>query len=183
MKNKLNHAITLIVVLISVLSFSTCKKSGTTDPADPNNPNPNTGLGYYFTCKVNGVAKDLKSLTLIKDPVVSPQQLYMTVALNSMNTPPIMQFTLNRKGTGFVAGLNYLLNDEDLNNFCTYTAEGGMNVYKSIATPHANNGGLSLNFTAFDSTATGTFSGTLQLEENTNTVTITEGKFRIKFMN
>lgn len=182
MKNKLNRAITLIMVLISVLTFSTCKKSGTTDPADPNNPNP-SGPAYYFTCKVNGVAKDLKSLTLIKDPVVSPQQIYMTVALNSMNTPPIMAFTLNRKGTGFVSGLSYLLNDEDLNNFCTYTAEGGMNVYKSIATPHANNGGLNISFSAFDSAATGTFSGILQLEENTNTITITDGKFRVKFMN
>ncbi len=183
MKNTINRAITLLTVLVALFSFSTCKKTDTTDTGN-NNTNNNTNPIYYFTYKVNGVAKDLKSLTCVKDDVNNFQTLFITCApAANVNSYPNMKYTLSYKGTGFIAGLSYTMNDEDLLNFCEYTAEGGNEIFRTKATPHSNNGGLTITFSAIDSCATGTFSGTMQLEENTNTITITDGKFRIRFNN
>jgi hypothetical protein len=58
---------------------------------------------------------------------------------------------------------------------------------QSKATPASANSGLRIKFDkitlAKGQFAVGTFSGTLQLEENVTTVVITEGKFKVKFSN
>jgi hypothetical protein len=95
-------------------------------------------------------------------------------------------FTLNYKAPGWVDGLSYALDENDFVNFAEYKTPSEL-VFKSKATPASANSGLRIRFDkitlAKGQFAIGTFSGTLQLEENVTTVVITEGKFKVKFSN
>ncbi|MBC7382007.1 MAG: hypothetical protein H7296_03320 [Bacteroidia bacterium] len=185
MKTKLNQTLSLTTLLIVVMfSFATCKKDST--PAVNNTTNPVVpSVTYYFSCKINGVFKDFKNQTLIKDNPANVQEIFLVAGVTSGNTPPIFNFDLNKKGL-WEAGLSYKLDDNDLANFATYKDEN-LDEFKSTAISSSNNGGLTISFTSFnltkDSAVSGTFSGSLQLEQTVKTVVITEGKFKVKFQN
>jgi hypothetical protein len=98
--------------------------------------------------------------------------------------PPSMVFTFSKQPQGWVNGLTYVLDETIQTSKAEYTDVGNF-VYKSLNA--VAGGGLNVVFTEFnqskDGKITGTFSGSLQLEENTNTVTITEGQFSLKMFN
>lgn len=177
-----------------LLFASACSKTDST-PTGGNNPGDTTNTGggggggttptYYFSCKVNGVLQDFKAMTLIKDNPDDIKQVYL-VGQKSDTELPNLLFTLNFKSPGWVDGLSYTLDENDFVNFAEYKTPTEL-VFKSKATPASANTGLRITFSKMilpmGQYAMGTFSGTLQLEENLNTVVITEGKFKCKFMN
>lgn len=185
--------ITLSLIALVLLLASACSKTET-NPSNSTNDTTNTGGGgggggtnptYYFTCKVNGVSQDFKAMTLIKDDPSNIKQFYL-VGQKSDTELPNLLFTLNFKSPGWVDGLSYTLDENDFVNFAEYKTPSEL-VFKSKATPASATTGLRITFSKIvlpmGEYAMGTFSGTLQLEENLNTVVITEGKFKCKFMN
>ena len=71
-------------------------------------------------------------------------------------------------------------------NFAEYKTPAEL-VFKSKSAPASPTTGLRIKFDKIilpmGQYASGTFSGTLQLEESLNTVVITEGKFKCQFLN
>lgn len=161
-----------------------CSKSDTPTTTDTNNGGTNTPT-YYFTCKVNGVYTDFKAMTLIKDDPNNIQQMFL-VGQKSNTELPSLTFTLNYKAPGWVDGLTYVLDEKDLNNFVEYK-NTALLIFKSKATPASATSGLTVKFDKIilpkDQYVSGTFSGTLQLEENVTSVSITEGKFKVQVLN
>ncbi|MDZ4668422.1 MAG: hypothetical protein SGJ00_11130 [bacterium] len=175
----------------SLLLAVGCTKTETksNDSSGNNSTIPGGGAStpsYFFTCKVNGIPTDFKAMTLIKDDPSNIQQFYLIGQKSAADFPSIT-FTLNKKNPGWVNGLKYVMDEYDLSNLTEYKAPN-LTLFKSTATPSSPTSGLRLNFDIIDlgakePYAAGTFSGTLQLEENTNTVVITEGKFKVLFLN
>lgn len=174
-----------------VLLFAlACSKTNSNPPVNNPNDSNNTGGGgttptEYFTFKVNGVQQDFKAMTLVKDYPDDIKQFYLVGQKNDLQLPNLL-FTLNYKAPGWVDGLSYVLDDNDFVNFAEYKIPSEL-VFKSKATPASANSGLRIKFDkislAKGQFAIGTFSGTMQLEENVTTVVITEGKFKVKFSN
>jgi hypothetical protein len=176
-----------------LLFASACSKTETNPTANENDTTQTGGGGggggtnptYYFTFKANGVLQDFKAMTLIKDDPNNIKQFYL-VGQKSEKDLPNLLFTLNYKSPGWVDGLSYVLDENDFVNFAEYKTPAEL-VFKSKAAPASPNTGLRIKFDkivlAAGEYASGTFSGTLQLEENLNTVVITEGKFKCKFLN
>ncbi|OYU94853.1 MAG: hypothetical protein CFE21_14285 [Bacteroidetes bacterium B1(2017)] len=178
--------IKLAILAFAFLGLAGCSKTESPTTSGSNtNTGGNTTPTYYFTCKVNGVATDFKAMTLIKDVADNPQMLFL-VGQKSATELPSLTFTLNFKGSGWVDGLTYVLDEKDFDNFVEYKNVAQL-LFKSKATPASANTGLTVVFDKIilpkDQYASGTFHGTLQLEENTTTVQITEGKFKVQFLN
>jgi hypothetical protein len=179
-----------LLLLVSIVSFTLLSSCGKTDDPPANNNNNNGGGGtptvnYFFKCKVNGVEQSFKAFTLAKDDTISPNYLYLVAyAKEGSALPPYLTITMAGKSPGWVKGLSYTLNENDQTSTAEFKDEGDF-LYKSLNTP--GNGGLNITFTEFDvnkgGKVAGIFSGTLQLEENTNTVVITEGTFLVKMFN
>ncbi len=176
----------LLILFLGLLMISACKKSDSTSSSNNNNNN-NTppAAKYYFTFKAGGVAKDFKAINALKDDPLNFQALYIAASPSTTVQVPIFNFFLQKIGL-WNTGLTYKLSEIDKTSHCEYTSEGGF-VYKTTASLNSPTTGLTITFTEFnlakDSAIAGTFSGNLQLEENTNTIDITEGKFRIPFLN
>lgn len=182
MKNKIKQIITTgSVFIVMLFAFSNCKKTDTTTttttPGTTTNP-------YYFSCKVNGVFTDFKNMTLVKNDTINPQIIFLVGGVSAQNTPPILNFTLNKK-SAWIAGLSYKLDYNDNDNFAIYK-NLNLDEFKSTAIA-ATQGGVTISFSALNiaknGVATGTFAGSLQLEQSIDKVVITEGKFNVKFMN
>lgn len=181
--------LSVLVGSIMMLTFS-CSKS-TNNPTGNNNNNQTGGGGggttptYYFTFKANGVQQDFKAMTLIKDDPNNIKQLYLVGQKNDKELPNLL-FTLNYKAPGWVDGLSYVLDENDFVNFAEYKTPAEL-VFKSKSAPASPTTGLRIKFDKIvlpmGQYASGTFSGTLQLEESLNTVVITEGKFKCQFLN
>jgi hypothetical protein len=184
---KLSH---VLVALLVMFSWS-CSKTNNDPTGNPNN-NPTGGGGgggtnptYYFTFKANGIQQDFKAMTLIKDDPNNIKQLYLVGQKTDKDLPNLL-FTLNYKSPGWVDGLSYVLDENDFVNFAEYKTPAEL-VFKSKAAPASPTTGLRITFDKIilpmGQYASGTFSGTLQLEESLNTVVITEGKFKCQFLN
>ncbi|MBP7510700.1 MAG: hypothetical protein KA981_02150 [Bacteroidia bacterium] len=183
----------LIIFGFALLFFASCTKTDTLEKAPGGNTNNPSGGGggtnnptYFFTCKVNGVFTDFQAMTLIKDDPSNIKQFYL-IGQRTDKELPSLTYTLNFKGPGWVDGLSYALDEHDLVNLAEFKAPN-LNLFKSTATPSSATSGMKLMFDKIVMTgsapyASGTFSGTLQLEENMNTVVITEGKFKVQFLN
>jgi hypothetical protein len=181
----------IFLLAFALLFVGSCTKSDGVEKDTNGNNNNNGGGGtntpsYYFTCKVNGVLTDFKAMTLIKDDPSNIKQFYLIGQKNDTELPSIT-YTLNFKGSGWVNGLTYVLDEYDLKNLAEFKTPN-QSLFKSTATPASATSGMRLVFDKIDMTgsepfASGTFSGTLQLEENMSTVVITEGKFKVKFLN
>ena len=176
----------LLVSIISFTLFSSCSKTDDTPTDTGNNGGGGTPTTtYFFKCKVNGVERSFKAFTLAKDDTINPNYIILVAYANENNTqPPFFTITMANKSPGWVKGLTYNFNETEQSSTANFTDEGNFN-YKSLNTP--GNGGLTLTFTDFDvnkgGKVGGIFSGNLQLEENTNTVIITDGTFLVKMFN
>jgi|694.fasta_scaffold110505_3 hypothetical protein len=182
------NKLTLFFLGMVLMIALSCSKTNNNPPAnDPNNPGGGGGTTptEYFTFKVNGVQQDFKAMTLVKDNPDDIKQFYLVGQKSDLQLPNLL-FTLNYKAPGWVDGLSYALDENDFVNFAEYKTPSEL-VFKSKATPASANSGLRIRFDkitlAKGQFAIGTFSGTLQLEENVTTVVITEGKFKVKFSN
>jgi hypothetical protein len=175
-----------LIIAFAFMGLSACSKSDSTVDTGSNNNNGggNTTPTFYFNCKVNGIATDFKAMTLVKDNPDNPQQLFLVGALSNTELPSLT-FTLNNKG-GWTDGLSYTLDENDFVNTVEYKNAAKL-LFKSTATPASATSGLRIKFDTIKlpkgEYASGTFSGTLQLEENTTSVNITEGKFKVEFLN
>jgi hypothetical protein len=181
-----------VLIAFAMLFVLSCSKTDTQTNDNSGNPNnPGGGGGgstptYFFSCKVNGVFTDFTAMTLIKDDPSNIKQFYLIGQKTAKDFPSIT-FTLNKKNPGWVNGLSYVMDEYDLSNLTEFKAPD-LTLFKSTATPASPTSGLRLHFDVIDFNAkepyaAGNFSGTLQLEENTNTVVITEGKFKVQFLN
>lgn len=176
-----------IILGLTLVWFAGCSKteSPTTSGNNNNNGGGNNTPTYYFNCKVNGVYTEFAAMTLAKDDASNPKQIFL-VGQKSNTELPSITFTLNYKAPGWVDGLTYNLNDQDFTNFVEYK-DPGLHLFKSTATPGSATSGLVLKFDKIvlpkDQYASGTFSGSLQLEENITSIIITEGKFKVQFLN
>lgn len=176
--------IKLFLFVASMAGLFGCSKPTSSDPDNNNNPGPSAPV-YYFNCKVNGVFTEFAAQTLIKDYPDDPKQIFLVGQKNNTDLPSLT-FTLNKTGTGWKDGLTYVLDEKDLVSFVEYKNVAKL-IFKSTATPASVSSGLTLHFDKIvlpkDQYASGTFSGTLQLEENITSVVITEGKFKVQFLN
>ncbi len=178
--------INFILLAFAFIVLSSCSK---TETSTNNGTNNNGGGGstptYYFTCKVNGTPLDFGAMTLVIDDTLNPKMMFL-VGQKSNTQLPSLTFTLNYKAPGWVDGLTYVMDEHDFDNFVEYK-NVGLLIFKSKATPASVTTGLTLKFDKIlfgkGQYASGTFSGTLQLEENTTSVAITEGKFKVQFLN
>jgi hypothetical protein len=178
--------IIFILTAVALTAFSSCSKSDSSD-GDSNNgggggtPKPTT----FFKCKVNGVQVNFANFNIVKDDPSNPSMVFLSAYSTATSVaPPSMVFTFSKQPQGWVNGLTYVLDETIQTSKAEYTDVGNF-VYKSLNA--VAGGGLNVVFTEFnqskDGKITGTFSGSLQLEENTNTVTITEGQFSLKMFN
>lgn len=179
-----------LLLLVSIVSFtlmSSCSKTET--PTDNNNNNGGGGgtptTNYFFKCKVNGVEQQFKAFTLAKDDTINPNYIILVAYANQNSTqPPYFTITMAGKSPGWVKGLTYTMNENDQTSTAEFKDEGNF-LYKSLNTP--GNGGLNITFTEFDvnkgGKVGGVFNGSLQLEENNNTVVITDGTFLVPMFN
>lgn len=181
----------LTIFMFALAFVAGCSKTSSPAPEGSNNGTGGGGGGgnttptYFFTCKVNGVATTFAAMTLIKDNPADPQQIFLVGAKSNTELPQLT-FTLNKTSAGWVDGLTYVMDEKDLTNLAEYQSPTKL-LFKSTATPASASSGLTLHFDKIvlpkDQYASGTFSGTLQLEENITSVAITEGKFKVQFMN
>jgi hypothetical protein len=177
----------LLLFAVTLVGFFGCSK--TESPTTNTNNNNNGGTTtptYYFTCKVNGIPTDFKAMTLVKDYPDKPQQMFLVGAKSNAELVPSLTFTLNYKSPGWVDGLTYTLDEKELVSFVEFKNANQL-IFKSIATPASTSTSMVLKFDKIilpkDQYASGTFSGSLQLEENVTSVIITEGKFKVQFLN
>jgi len=174
--------------LVSIVAFmlsSSCSKDENTNNNNNNNKIDTPAVTYFFKCKVNGVSQSFKAINLAKDDTISPNYVVIGAYENAGSTlPPQFTIILTGKAPGWVKGLSYTLNEIEQASTAEFKDRDGF-TYKSLNTPA--NGGLTITFTEFNvnkgGRVGGTFSGTLQLEENTNTVEITEGSFLSTMLN
>ncbi len=176
----------LFIFSLAILAISSCSKTESpTTGGGNNNGGGTTTPTYYITCKVNGVLTDFKSMNLVKDDPNNAQEIFLIGAKGEKEFPTIT-FALKYKAPGWVDGLTYQLDENDFVNTCEYKNQG-LFIFKSTATPASASSGLNIKFDKFslakDQFVSGTFSGTLQLEENVTSVLITEGKFKVQFLN
>lgn len=175
-----------ILLAFAFTFLSSCSKTETTNTGGTNNNGGgNNTPTYYFTCKVNGSLVDFGAMSLVVDDTLSPKMMFLIGQKTNTQLPSIT-FTLNYKAPGWVDGLTYVMDEHDLDNFVEYK-NVALLIFKSKATPASATTGLTLKFDKIimgrGQYASGTFSGTLQLEENTTSVAITEGKFKVQFLN
>ncbi len=184
---KINQIKGIFLVFFCLLLISSCKKgsSPTSGGGGNNNPPPPPGEQFYFTFKADGIAKNFKGLNVAKDDTMNFQTMYLIATLSPSTLNPIFTFTLQNQGS-WVNGISYKLDNSDRASHCEYQNES-LFIFKSSASSATPTEGLTITFDKLNPAkfgiVTGTFSGNLQLEENTNTVDITEGKFRMQFLN
>jgi hypothetical protein len=178
--------IIFILTAAALIAFSSCSKS------DSSNGGSNNGGGggtptptAFFKCKVNGVQVNFANFNIVKDDPNNPSMVFLSAYSTATSVaPPSFVFTFTKQPQGWVNGLTYVLDETIQTSKAEYTDVGNF-VYKSLNA--VAGGGLNVVFSEFnqnkDGKITGTFSGSLQLEENTNTVTITEGQFSLKMFN
>ncbi len=178
--------INFILLAFAFVVLSSCSKTDTnTGNGSNNNGGGGTAPAYFFTCKVNGTLTDFTAMTLVIDDTLNPKMMFL-IGQKSNTQLPSLTFTLNYKAPGWIDGLSYILDEHDLTNFVEYKSPTLL-LFKSTATPASATTGLTIKFDKIlfgkGNYASGTFSGTLQLEENTTAVAITEGKFKVQFLN
>ena len=180
-----------LLFLVSIIAFSlisSCSKEDSSSDNNNNNNNDTTKVPtvtYFLKCKVNGVAQSFKAINLAKDDTLNPNYVILVAYANEGSSlPPYMTITMASKSPGWVKGLSYTLNENDQSSTAEFKDQDGF-LYKSLNTP--GNSGLNITFTEFDANkggkVGGIFYGSLQKEENTNTVEITEGTFLVKMLN
>ncbi|MFN4084180.1 MAG: hypothetical protein ACK4K9_11165 [Bacteroidia bacterium] len=185
----------VFIGLISIFFIAeACKKennnnsgnnNNNTNPTDTSKPNPNLPP-YYITANINGSPLVLKATSFVKDYPANVQEVYMSGFMDYPNKLPAFQFVFKKPSAGFYDGLSYVLDENDRQNFVNFT-NLGQQIFKSTATPKGDSSGVRIFFTKFPfdsgSAVEGRFSGTLQLEESEQTVTIRDGKFKIQVFN
>jgi hypothetical protein len=178
-----------LTAIIAFTLISSCSKDDNSSNNNNNNNNNDTTkvptVNYFLKCKVNGVLQNFKAINLAKDDITNPNYIILVAYANEGSAlPPNLTITMGSKSPGWVKGLTYTLNENDQTSTAEFKDKDGF-LYKSLNTP--GNSGLNITFTEFDvnkgGKVGGIFSGSLQLEENTNTVQITEGTFLIKMLN
>lgn len=177
--------VNLFIFALALLAISSCSKTESPTTGGNNNNGGGTTPTYFFTCKVNGVFTDFKAMSLAKDDTNNIQEIFL-VGSKSYAELPSLLFSLKYKAPGWVDGLAYDLDENDFSNSCEYKNQALL-IFKSTATPASASSGLKIKFDKIilpkDQYVSGTFSGSLQLEENVTSVIITEGKFKVQFIN
>lgn len=175
----------ILTVAVGLTAFSSCSKSDSSDGGSNNGGGGTTTPTTFFKCKVNGVLVNFANFNIVKDDPSNPSMIFISAYSTATSVaPPSMVFTFVRQPQGWVSGLTYVLDETNQTSKAEYTDVGNF-VYKSLNA--VAGGGLNVTFSEFnevkDGKVVGTFSGGLQLEENTNTVSITEGQFNLKMFN
>jgi hypothetical protein len=171
--------------LFSLVLFS-CKKTEVTTDNGNNNGGGTPVVTEWYSFKVNGVLYEMKSFTAGKDDSITPGLLFIAGTKVYGQMKPGFNISVNRPMSGWGDGTNFLLDETEQFNWAEFTDEEGY-IFKSRATPKGEGNGLTISFTKMPmsprTSIEGTFSGILKLEENINTIAITEGKFKIKSVN
>jgi len=184
---------TVIYSFIVLFLTAACQKETTAvkkddtvpTPTDTSKPPPNLPT-YYIYAKVNGSEVVLKATNFLKDNPKDVKEAYLMGFADFPNKLPSFQFTLKKPVTGFQTGMSYVLDENDRQSFVNYT-NLSLNIFKSTATPAGDSSGIRLYFTSFPSDSgsiiEGRFSGTMQLEESVQTITIKDGRFKVPSLN
>ncbi|MFY8019705.1 MAG: hypothetical protein ACOVP1_00855 [Bacteroidia bacterium] len=176
----------ILALGLFTLIMVSCKKEETTTTNNNNTGGGTNTATEWYSFKANGVLFEMKSFTAGKDDSITPGLLFLAGTKVFGQTKPGFNISINRPSMGWGDGTNFLLDETEQFNWAEFTDAEGY-IYKSRATPKGAGNGLTLTFTKMPmnprGTLEGTFSGILKLEENVNTIEITEGKFKITSVN
>lgn len=174
----------LIVTVLSLGFLSSCSKDDSDDSGSNNggNTGPVTPT-QFFKCKINGVMQEFKSYVITKDDTNFTNYI-VVIAFKDLNVKPAFVITLTRKPQGWVSGIKYVMNELEQESYTEFEDGNGF-TFKSKNTPANTSFDVTLSEVNMSTNGMikGAFSGTLQLEENTNQVLISEGSFNIKASN
>jgi hypothetical protein len=174
MKTKL---FTLALIACSSLILSSCSDDS---PKPSDEDDKNTQAEYFITCEIDGVAYSAKTVSATRNTVNEPNSL--TIIGSESANPPMLQFTTTESNIGFEPGLNVTCNESSFpEQFASYNAS-----QSEVFTTSDDANGISLYFSKISyvegGEAEGSFAGSMS-DFDGNPIQVTNGKFKVKFVN
>lgn len=168
--------ITLSIVVLTTLFFSSCEEKTTATPVT-STPKDST---YTIKVNINGVSKVFDNLTVYRDETPSTVSLQI-VAHMVGKTKPYFEFYLKEPATGWANNLSIILDGTKL-DYVKYTSETGK-IYSSLNNSEVIDA-LNLKFTALNFVKDGLINadmyGKLSYDQDTTKIYLTAGKLKLK---